>query len=81
MNIFTMCAAILGAVLVYGALGLGMMAVTMRVAHEDFLREAHKPGLLLGFVIGWPLILVVLVILLPGVVVLCLADKREARRR
>lgn len=81
MKIFTLCVVILGAVLVYGAMGLGMMAVTMRAAHEDFLREAHKPGLLLGFVIGWPLILVVLVILLPGVVVLCMADKREARKR
>ena len=81
MSTITLCVVILGAVMVYGAMGLGMMAVTMRAAHEDFLREAHKPGLLLGFVIGWPLILVVLVILLPGVVVLCLADKRKARRR
>lgn len=72
---------ILGAVLAYGALGLGLMAVTIRAAHEDFLKEAHKPGLLLGFLLGWPLILVVVVILLPGAIVLCLADKREARRR
>lgn len=81
MSTITLCVVILGAVMAYGVLGLGMMAITMRVAHEDFLKEAHKPGLLLGFLLGWPLILVVLVILLPGVVVLCLADKREARRR
>ena len=81
MSIFTTCVIILGAVLAYGAMGLGMMAVTMRAAHEDFLREAHKPGLLLGFVAGWPLILVVLVILLPGVVVLCLADRRKEQKR
>ena len=81
MKTFTLCMVVLGAVMAYGAMGVAMMALTMRVAHEDFLKEAHKPGLLLGFVIGWPLILVVLVVLLPGVIVLCLADKREARKR
>ena len=81
MNTFTICIIILCAMLAYGTMGLAMMAVTMRAAHEDFLAEAHKPGLLLGFLLGWPLILVVLVILLPGVVILCLADKREARNK
>jgi len=77
MKVIMLIVIIALCVVAYSLIGLLVLALFVMLAHEDFLKETHHIGLLFNFVLGWPLILVIIVILAPALLILKVLD-REA---
>ena len=80
MAILLRIMVILACVLAYGTVGIACMALTYRIAHEDFRRDAQHGNLVFSYIAGWPLIMVVVLLLIPAIGIFKAMEAREKRR-